>query len=218
MDYSFRMPQAPSLKSVQATQWTDAELDAAMAHPHYEPLGDDIERLMAVVPATTASCERTTVLTWVYQQQGVMSFLELSERITGNENLTIRKRQVRATVRGLEKLFLVKVDNFAPDPGTKAAHTPDGAIGETSLVSLTHGGMIWLRRAWVARAKLVARAGSILAAHQTLTEEEAEGKANDPFWVENITNLHPDGPAERARAIAAVMPGIASVFDLARTR
>ena len=38
-----------------------------------------------------------------------MGFIELSDRITGFENITQRKKHIRGVLRGLEKLMLVSI-------------------------------------------------------------------------------------------------------------
>lgn len=193
---------------------TDEQLSELVAVEHWAPLGEHLERLVAMISASTAMPERTTILTWIYQRQGVMSFGELAERITGFENVTAKKRQLRASLRGLEKLLLISVVNFAGDAASDT-DAQDDVIGKNSLISLTWTGMVWLRRAWAARARLASEA-NIRLVHQNMVEEEDAGKANDPFWVENISTVDPEGPARRAERIKAVAtPGIASVFDLA---
>jgi hypothetical protein len=193
---------------------TDEQLSELVAVEHWAPLGEHLERLVAMISASTAMPERTTILTWIYQRQGVMSFGELAERITGFENVTAKKRQLRASLRGLEKLLLISVVNFAGDAASDT-DAQDDVIGKNSLISLTWTGMVWLRRAWAARARLASEA-NIRLVHQNMVEEEDAGKANDPFWVENISTVDPEGPALRAERIKAVAtPGIASVFDLA---
>lgn len=193
---------------------TDEQLSELVAVEHWAPLDEHLERLIAMIGTSTAMPERTTILTWIYQQQGVMSFGELAERITGFENVTAKKRQLRASLRGLEKLLLISVVNFAGDAASDT-DSHDDVIGKNSLISLTWTGMVWLRRAWAARARLASEA-NIRLVHQNMVEEEDAGKANDPFWVENISTVDPEGPARRAERIKAMAtPGIASVFDLA---
>ncbi len=109
---------------------------------------------------------------------------------------------------------MISVVNFAGDAASDT-DAQDDVIGKNSLISLTWTGMVWLRRAWAARARLASEA-NIRLVHQNMVEEEDAGKANDPFWVENISTVDPEGPARRAERIKAVAtPGIASVFDLA---
>lgn len=192
---------------------TDEEIDELVAHPHWESLGDELDRLMALIPVERPQCERTTMLTWIYQQQGVMSFLELSDRITGFQNISSRKKHIRGVLRGLEKLLLVNIVNF---PGDNEGERPgeDGVIGRSSLISLTWTGMVWLRRAWQARARL-GDERSIARVHLMLVEEEDDGKANEPYWVENISAAHPEGATNRARRIAAAVPAVTSIFNMA---
>jgi len=190
---------------------TDELLDQLVAVQHWEALGPELDALIAHLPAQSQTCERTTTLTWLYQQQGVMSFTDVDERVIGMEDDAIRKRHVRAVLRGMEKLLLVNLANFPLKEGGKVE--PDGFIGRGTLVSLTWSGMIWLRRAWQARARLAASM-NILLVHQSLVEEEDDGKGNEPYWVENISNADPEGTSRRFQRITQAMPTITSVFDL----
>lgn len=205
----------PKSQSTRLPRLSDEQLDEMLAHPYWECLGEDIDTLIEQLAPKTPACERTTVLTWIYQCQGVMGFLELSDRITGYENITQRKKHVRGVLRGLEKLLLVSIVNFPGDEGTEEAVDPEGVIGRNSLISLTWSGMVWMRRAWQARARL-GTVQNIRAVHQSLVEEEDDGKANEPYWVENISGVDPDGSNRRAQRIAEAMPSITSVFSLAQ--
>ena len=205
----------PKKQTLYLAGLTDQQLDEMLAHPYWEQLGPEIDPLVNCLAPTTAACERTTVLTWIYQCQGVMAFLELSDRITGYENITQRKKHIRGVLRGLEKLLLVSIVNFPGEDGPDEEFDPAGGIGRNSLISLTWSGMVWLRRAWQARARL-GTVENIQAVHQSLVEEEDEGKANEPYWVENITGVDPDGSTRRAQRIVEAMPSITSVFGLAQ--
>lgn len=209
------MPKSITSPPPEPELLTDEQLSALIAVEHWAPLDPELDALTAHVPVTTVVPERTTILTWIYQQRGVMSFAELAERITGFETVTARKRQLRAMLRGLEKLLLISIVNFTGEVSTDEGDSQDEVIGKNSLLSLTWTGMVWMRRAWAARARL-ASTRSIQAVHKLMVDEEDDGKANDPFWVENISTVDPEGPGRRAERIQAFSPGIASVFDLAR--
>ncbi len=211
------MPKSVASPPIEQEVLTDAQLSELIAVEHWAPLEPELDGLTAHVPSTSVIPERTTILTWIYQQQGVMSFAELAERITGFETVTARKRQLRAMLRGLEKLLLVSIVNFTGEVATDEGDSQDEVIGKNSLLSLTWTGMVWMRRAWAARARL-ASTRSVQAVHKLMVEEEDDGKANDPFWVENISTVDPEGPGRRAERIKAFSPGIASVFDLARAK
>lgn len=195
----------------------DETIDALMAHPYWESLGDDLDALIAQVPQESDTPERTTVLSWIYLSHGSMSFLEISERITAGGSVTAAKKALRACLRRMQALVLVKIVNFPDekDPATPA--DPEGVIGKNSLVSLTWTGMVWMRRAWLTRARL-ATARPLVHVHRQLVHEEDAGHGNDPFWVENLRSADPEGPAKRAQRIAKVMPSITSIFDLAKAQ
>lgn len=211
------MPKTAASLSQEQELLTDEQLSQLIAVEHWALLEPELDALTGHVPSTTVVPERTTILTWIYQQRGVMSFAELADRITGFENVTARKRQLRAMLRGLEKLLLVSIVNFTGEVSTDEGDPQDEVIGKNSLVSLTWTGMVWMRRAWAARARL-ATTRSIEAVHKLMVDEEDDGKANDPFWVENISTVDPEGPGRRAERIQSFSPGIASVFDLARAK
>jgi hypothetical protein len=195
---------------------TDHEIDELMAHPYWEKLEDGLDALIRLIPQTSETFERTTVLTWIYRQQGVMTFLELADRLTGIENISARKRHLRAALRNLKRLLLVNIVNFPDDAGSLEDIDED-EIGSGSLISLTWTGMVWMRRAWQARARLAVPA-SIVRVHRMLVAEEDDGKANEPYWVENISGADPEGPARRARRIVDIVPAVSSIFHLAHSK
>jgi hypothetical protein len=192
---------------------TDAQIDELIAHPHWESLGPKIDALIPEIAPTSARAERTTLLTWIYEQQGAASFEELAERLTGKASVPKRKKHLRQALRAMEKLFLVSIVNF---PGEKPdAPDPDeDVVGKSSLVSLTWTGMLWLRRAWSARERL-ARHGSIEAVHRNLVAEEDETGWGDPYWVERVCTVDPEGPQRRAHRVLEAFPSVTSIFDLA---
>lgn len=192
---------------------TDAQLDELIAHPYWASLGADLDALIAHMPQSTERAERTTILTWIYAQQGVATFEELSGKITGLASLPKRKKHLRQALRAMEKLFLVSIVNF-PGDDADAPEPEEDVVGKSSLVSLTWTGMLWLRRAWSARERL-ARHRSITAVHQDLIEEEEEAGWADPYWVENVSSVDPEGSQRRAQRVVEAMPAITSIFDLA---
>jgi hypothetical protein len=194
---------------------TDAQIDELIAHPYWESLGPEIDVLVVHIPRTTERAERTTLLTWIYEQQGVASFEELSRKLTGLASLPKRKKHLRQALRAMEKLFLVSVVNF-PGDDADAPEPAEDVVGKNSLVSLTWTGMLWLRRAWSARERL-ARHRNIEVVHQHLIEEEEEAGWGDPYWVENVCSVDPDGSHRRAQRVVEAFPSITSIFDLAKT-
>lgn len=192
---------------------TDAQIDELIAHPYWESLGADIDALVAHVPQSTERAERTTILTWIYAQQGVATFEELSGKLTGLASRPKRKKHLRQALRAMEKLFLVSIVNF-PGDDEDAPEPDEDVVGKNSLVSLTWTGMLWMRRAWAARERL-SRHRNIDLVHQDLVEEEEEAGWNDPYWVENVSSVDPEGSQRRAQRVIEAFPSITSIFDLA---
>ena len=203
------------------------DIDDLLDHPYWEPMGDGLDALARAMPETAEKCERTTILTWIYVGNGVLTFLNLSDRITGLSNVTQRKKSARQVLRAMEKLHLIGIVNF-PDPDGYDAYEGEdneGVIGRMSMVSLTWTGMVWLRRAWAARAKIMG-ASFDPDVHGSFVEEEDDGKGNDPYWVENLTGADPEMAAMAKRAGADQKTGgkrgspkpITSIFDLGSRR
>jgi len=206
------MPPKSSV-NLQHDDLSDAQIDELIAHPYWESLGPEVDALVQHVPPTTERAERTTILTWIYTQQGVSGFDELSQRLTGLANLPKRKKHLRQALRAMEKLFLVSIVNF-PGDDEDAPEPDDDVVGKNSLISLTWTGMLWLRRAWAARERL-SRHRNITVVHQELVEEEEESGWADPYWVENVCNADPEGTRRRAQRVVEAFPSITSIFDLA---
>jgi len=208
------MPPEPSASSPAALP--DAQIDALLAHPHWEPLAPELHILALQVPATSERAERTTLLTWIHAQQGVATFDELSRKLTGLATLPKRKKHLRQALRAMERMLLVHIVNF-PGEDADAPEPDDDVVGRNSLVSLTWTGMLWLRRAWAARERL-ARHRDFALVHRELVEEEEEAGWADPYWVENVCGLEaPDSAQAAPRGRKASRP-ISSIFDLADPR
>lgn len=206
------MPPQP-IASQLPEHLTDAQIDELIAHPYWEPLGADIDALIARIPHSTERAERTTILTWIYARQGVATFEELSGKLTGLATLPKRKKHLRQALRAMEKLFLVSIVNF-PGDDEDAPDPDEDVVGKNSLVSLTWTGMLWMRRAWAARERLSRHRGIELV-HRDLIEEEEEAGWNDPYWVENVSSVDPEGSQRRAQRVIEAFPFITSIFDLA---
>lgn len=206
------MPPEPTASHLPE-HLTDAQIDDLIAHPYWESLGSEIEALIARAPQSTERAERTTILTWIYAQQGVATFDELSRKLTGLATLPKRKKHLRQALRAMEKLFLVSIVNFRGDDAD-APDPDEDVVGKNSLVSLTWTGMLWLRRAWAARERL-SRHRSMEIVHRDLVEEEEEAGWNDPYWVENVFSVDPEGSQRRTQRVIEAFPTITSIFDLA---
>jgi hypothetical protein len=204
----------PTIKASRLPEHlTDEQIDELIAHPYWESLGAEIDALTARIPQSTERAERTTILTWIYGQQGVATFEELSQKLTGMASLPKRKKHLRQALRAMEKLFLVSIVNF-PGDDADAPDPDEDVVGKSSLVSLTWTGMLWLRRAWAARERL-ARHRDVETVHRDLVEEEEEAGWNDPYWVENVSSVDPEGSHRRAQRVLEAFPAVTSIFDLA---
>lgn len=203
----------PTESSTRPEDLTDAQIDELIAHPYWESLGPGIDALASEIPQATERAERTSLLTWIYAQQGVATFDELSQRLTGMANLPKRKKHLRQALRAMEKLFLVNIVNF-PGDDADAPGPDEDVVGKSSLISLTWTGMLWLKRAWAARERL-SRHRSIALVHQELIEEEEEAGWADPYWVENVSSVDPDDSRRRVERVMEAFPTITSIFDLA---
>ena len=190
----------------------DAQIDALVAHPHWESLGPELDALALRVPPTSERAERTTLLTWIHAQQGVASFDELSQKLTGLASVPKRKKHLRQALRAMERMLLVHIVNF-PGEDPDAPEPDEDVVGRNSLVSLTWTGMLWLRRAWAARERL-ARHRDLALVHRELVEEEEEAGWGDPYWVENVCSVEFEG-GERAQPRRKTHRPITSIFDLA---
>jgi hypothetical protein len=194
----------------------DAQIDALVAHPHWEALGPELDALAQQVPATSERAERTALLTWIHARQGVASFEELSRKITGLASLPKRKKHLRQALRAMERMLLVHIVNF-PGEDADAPEPDDDVVGRNSLVSLTRTGMLWLRRAWAARERL-SRHRDLALVHRELVAEEEEAGWADPYWVENVCSLESDAPERPAVRSRKTQRPITSIFDLGNRR
>lgn len=171
-----------------------------------------------MLPSTAATCFRMDILSWMYEKNGFMTFEELAARFTGYANATEAKHFLRSSLRSMRKTMLVSIDNFAIEEGRSPA--PDGEIGKGSLIGLSEFGMIWLKRGWEARLCVLRRSPSrseILQSHRQMCDEEDDGKANDPCWVEDSVLRAGMVASHRAALGGKNLPtGPASVWDLAK--
>ncbi|MDR7096537.1 DNA-binding HxlR family transcriptional regulator [Hydrogenophaga laconesensis] len=199
----------------------DASLDSIdiedfLTHPHWERMDEELHRLVEHVPQTSQRCERTTILSWLYQREGVSTFTMLADRIRGIESQIMRKRAMRRTLRTMERLNLVSVITFAES--NKLTDKQNEELGRNSMITLTWTGMVWMRRAWQARANLARNQHSILQAHEMLVAEEEEGRGDEPIWVEGLAGVTPEEAKTSVRAITIGRGHITSVFDLGMKR
>lgn len=197
------------------------------------PLESHLEELLEVVRPTGIALERTTILTWMYQRQGSISFEELASLIQPDVNKTQQKRMARRVLRALFKIKTISLrtlqtledESIEPDTAAEEGDNDadDVSINLNTGAYLTSAGMTWLRRAWNARyTTLKTSRGTLLQTHRLLLAEEEEGKGNEPFWLETLGGNSEDDPdtlpSERAGDITSWIRGpVASVFDLHMT-
>ena len=192
------------------------------------PLEPHLEELLEVVRPTGLALERTTILTWMYQRSGSISFEELATLIQPDVNKVQQKRMARRALRSLYKIKTIALRPLTDDDGGTDTDGDDADADGISInlntgAYLTSAGMTWLRRAWNARyTTLRTSRSSLLQTHRLLLAEEEEGKGNEPFWLETLggsTSDEPDVlPSERAGQVTSWIRGpVASVFDLYAT-
>jgi len=190
------------------------EIDTLIWELPWDPLPDRLVVAIAVLPSTAETCFRMDILSWIYLQQGYMTFEELACRFTGFEHTSEAKRSLRNCLRSMRKTMLVSIHNFAIKEG--GAPAPDREIGKGSLISLSWFGMKWLERGWQARLCVLRRSPDpeeILQSHLQMCDEEDEGKANDPYWIDDrgIAVSH------RAAKVGKNLPAApTSVWDLGK--
>ncbi len=205
------MSATPSRDTGKLANLDHSDWDRLLEHPAFFRLRPELEALMVQVPATTPEVERTATLTWTYQSGGVLAFVSLAERISGEPDLTRRKRQVRAQLRTMQRLRLVGLVNFPGEPDPDGAEVDADVIGSRTLVCLTHLGMVWLERAWGARLRL----GGDKSVHHSLVLEEEESRGAEPHWCEDLLARFGEPAQARSARISAAMLTMNSVFHLA---
>lgn len=196
---------------------TDDELDALLRNPHFSQLPNYLHQL-AMRQRPEGPCTRTYLLTWLYQDKGSMTFDELAQLVSGFENITLAKKELRHRLRYMVDQGLVEVVNFSePERGISAEDLND-QIGQTSIVSMSLLGAVWLRRAWDARFAM--DKNNPMHAHQVLTEEEVETPFGDLMWIESLVRSGTVGDFTRTRRRALDVASMAnipvsSIFSLA---
>lgn len=188
------------------------DLEDFLAHPHWEVMDSEPDALARQLPKRATKFWRTTILTWIYLQRGVATFVELADRLDDVESVSMRKRMLRRVLRSMEKSRLITIVNF-PDEEGEAFDEGDEVVGGSSVISITWTGMVWMRRAWNARMSL-AKTTTLEVAHETICEEEDSIKGNDLYWVENLNGADREGVKVAMREIKTKHPRINSVFDL----
>lgn len=219
---------AEGAKRRRSRRGTPPPMRKAGPSSDWYPLESHLEELLEVVRPTGIALERTTILTWMYQRQGSISFEELASLIQPDVNKTQQKRMARRVLRALFKIKTITLKPLQAADDASGEVDADETDGDADGISinlntgayLTSAGMTWLRRAWNARyATLKTNRGTLLQTHRLLLAEEEEGKGNEPFWLETLGGNSEDDPdalpSERPGDITSWIRGpVASVFDL----
>lgn len=225
-----RPDSADGVKRRRSRRGTPPPMRKAGPSTDWYPLESHLEDLLEVVRPTGIALERTTILTWMYQRQGSISFEELASLIQPDVNKTQQKRMARRVLRALFKIKTIALRPLpsAEDENCETEAGADDSDGDADGISinlntgayLTSAGMTWLRRAWNARyTTLRTGRGTLLQTHRLLLAEEEEGKGNEPFWLETLGGNSEDDPdalpSERPGDVTSWIRGpVASVFDL----
>ncbi len=172
---------------VEVTPISKDLIDELVANPNWAQIDPQLHDLLMALPRVAYEIERTTILTWMYQDNGVMAFEDLVLMIEKGD-LKQRRRNLRQVLRNLVDLQLISYVNFEAPDRRRLSKEQEDSVGLNSMLSLEWAGMVWLRRAWIARQRLM-RSSSFMSVHQLLVEEEDDGKKNSPAWVENICQL-----------------------------
>lgn len=194
-------------------------------------LPDNLHELTHVVEAESHELARTTMLTWLYRERGVMSFLNIAEKILGEQTTTQKKKMARRALAGLEGLGAIRLVTPPKDGNHSDDETQSGAdaasegetgsnIGKRTIIYITAAGMTWMNRAWQARSVSMGRKQLILAwIHSVLLTEEEEGKGNAPHWLEDhVKSRDPEAATYQLGSVSNwIGPAVNSVFGIAPT-
>lgn len=195
--------------------------------PEWYPLEESLQDLLHVVPQTSGELERTTILTWMYLNHGVITFEDLALRVEGDLHKTVKKKLARRAMRGLVRIGAISLftmqqaSNQAdtlPEADADSEASEDGglAIGKFTAAHITRDGMTWMRRAWTARAISMKNPNAGLEwIHKVYLQEEEEGKGNEPHWIERLGGSDSGGTLVPVGEVSSwIGASVTSVFDL----
>lgn len=240
------MPALDSIHAASNPTWTTQDSDGIAgqlaqaecvspsshkAAAEWHPLAAELVGIMSIVPKQSASLERTTVLTWIYLNEGLMTFGDVAARVGPNINGTSQKRMARRALRGLQRLGAITVAEIlsseeAANTTEPAKHTgacpgvPDdqaSGIALNTIVYITRRGMTWLQRAWHARRMSLesTRDTELEEVHELYLHEEEDGKGTEPHWLESFGNNEQAPETKTTGEVTAWMgKSISSVFQL----
>lgn len=197
---------------------------APFENPDWYELASHLEVLLSVVPETSHELERTTVLTWIYRNEGVLNFFEMVERVSGHRFYAVARRYARRAVITLCRIGAVRMVNIT-NAGShvlfeniyEEERQTISKMNSNTHIVITRAGMSWMQRAFTARhLALNGRDYRLPWAHKVFLEEEEEGYGTEAHWIENLSGVA-GGRVDRApRGLhtAWIKTPITSVFDL----
>ena len=203
--------------------------------PYWMQLEDHLHRITDIVPATSADLARTTVLTWMYRNEGFIRFIDIADKIDGDIHRTHKKKMARRALRSLEKIGAVTLLSGAKDHQTPRSSCPadefDQAveddeqgctpIGSDTCAQMTANGMKWMQRAFHARHVSINAYCSPAWVHAVLLEEEEDGKGNDPHWIDSNRSTDSrfvETHTQCGEVTSWIGPLVTSIFDLASSQ
>jgi len=170
--------------------------------PYWECLENHLHQLVFELPSDGLLAHRSTLLSWIYQENGVITFADLIKRVKlDKSNHSHSRRGLRCTLKGMHRINLINIvtpksctqgdqdkDKEDDDSDTASSNpSTEVIIAGKSRIFLTWAGMVWIRRSWTARFALMQRS-PLLEVHNHICSEEDEGRSVDPYWVENLFN------------------------------
>lgn len=173
--------QRPELLQIELElserQWADLLTDRP-----WGPLPADLEEVVQLLPDQAERCTRTDVLVWCHRHQGLISFPQIWQRLTGYEDNRAARKHTISILGLMVRQGLLTKTHFAADAPDK----PPTGMNEGSAFELTGPGLLYLRGAVLARQKLW-RWMSITQAHQQIGEEEDDGRNHELHYLNAVS-------------------------------
>lgn len=213
------VPAEPITQEVPYIESTPAPFE----NPDWRPLPPHLEKLLYIVPEVSYELERTTVLTWIHRNEGVLRFDDMVSRVTDRRFYAVARRYARRSVLGLCKIGAARLVNISVKGGRtvyenieefeRQTHTK---MNSSTYIVMTRHGLSWMQRAFSARHLALGGLDYRLPwAHRTmLDEEEEEGEGH---WIEKLTGFDRPRAARSplGQCTSWISKPVGSVFDLA---